>query len=174
MATQALMPVEKYLRASFEREPEYRDGVLQERPMPEGIHSLLQFFLSYALGSFAIAGRLSVCGELRVKLREGRYVLPDLCIYPGRLPAAVPETPALVVVEVLSKHDSMSDVLSKLEEYRLWGVPNIWVVSPAQRAFYVFDAGDLRRTHSFTLPEFGFTLEQDELFRQADNLSPDS
>ena len=35
MATQALMPVEAYLQKRFEdREPEYRDGILEERSLP--------------------------------------------------------------------------------------------------------------------------------------------
>ena len=42
MATQALMPVEEYLQKHFEdREPEYRDGILEERPWPTYLHSLL-------------------------------------------------------------------------------------------------------------------------------------
>ena len=172
MATQALMPVEEYLCKSFEREPEYRDGVLEERSMPEGIHALLQFFLGYALGPLAIAGKLSVCPELRVQLRKGRFVMPDVSIYPGRLPTSVPDTPALAVIEVLSNDDSLSTVLAKLEEYQQWGVPNIWVVNPGQRALYIFDQSGLRRASAFTLPEFGFSLTQAELFSQADALRP--
>ena len=42
----------------------------------------------------------------------------------------VPDTPPFVVIEILSKDDRYAEVIQKLDEYREWGVPNIWLIDP--------------------------------------------
>jgi Uma2 family endonuclease len=37
----------------------------------------------------------------------------------------VPDTPPLIVVEILSPDDRLTEVREKLEEYRAWGVPHV-------------------------------------------------
>ena len=86
MATQALMPVEEYLQKHFEdREPEYRDGILEERAMPDAIHGLFQTLLAIFLGPHMLAGQIAVVTETRMRLGERRYVLPDVAIFEGRI-----------------------------------------------------------------------------------------
>ena len=91
MATQALIPVEEYLQKHFEdREPEYRDGVLEERPVPTYLHSLLQVFFTQYLVRWTDADAITVCTELRLRLRDRRFVVPDVCIFAGAPPGPLP------------------------------------------------------------------------------------
>ena len=173
MATQALMPVEEYLQKHFEdREPEYRDGILEERPWPNYIHSLLQAFFLQFLASFTKSDRLTVVAELRVKLRDGRFVLPDVCIFAGAPTDLLPSMAPLAVVEVLSPDDSPNDLLLKLAEYSHWGVANIWVVNPDTRRIYTFNGTELQVTDAFALPAFHIVIPQDEVFRQVNSRFP--
>ncbi len=172
MATQALMPVEEYLRKHFEREPEYRDGVLEERPLPDFLHSLLQIFFAQCLVQWAESDTLTVVAELRVKLRSGRFVLPDICIFAGAPTDNLPSAPPLAVVEVLSPDDSMSELLAKLSEYREWGAPNIWVINPETRTLHLFDGAELQPVSSFTLSGYDIVIPQEEVFRKVNARFP--
>ena len=53
----------------------------------------------------------------------------DLCILNYKAdPDSAPTTPPLLAVEIISKDDSYTDVLTKLREYHQWGVRNIWLI----------------------------------------------
>jgi len=173
MATQALMPVEEYLRKHFEREPEYRDGMLEERPLPDFIHSLLQaFFIEFFL-QWTRSDRLTVVSELRVQLRSGRYVLPDICIFEGAPTDNLPDSPPLAVVEVLSPDDTHAELIAKLGEYHQWGVPSIWVVDPDSRTRQVFDGGRLQPTDAFALVAYGIGIPQAGSISQSERELPE-
>ncbi len=58
---------------------------------------------------------------------------------------SVPSTPPLLVIEILSKDDRYHNLMEKLEEYRVWGVPNIWVVDPLAKRLAVYSATSLAR-----------------------------
>lgn len=50
----------------------------------------------------------------------------------------------------------------KLEAYRRWGVPHIWLHDPEARRFFVFD-GEIREVASFHLPEFGIEIKPEDI-----------
>jgi Uma2 family endonuclease len=56
------------------------------------------------------------------------------------------ETPPLICIEILSRHDEISDVLEKLEEYAAAGVSYIWVLDPRRKKAFYYDSG-LREVH---------------------------
>ena len=68
------------------------------------------------------------------------------------------------MIEILSKDDRHTDLMQKLEEYRTWGVPNIWIVDPATKRFSVYTELGLQNVSSFTLAGYPFQLTQPELF----------
>ena len=175
MATQALIPVEEYLQKHFEdREPEYRDGILEDRPLPNYIHSLLQIFFGQYLVSWTDSDAITVCSELRLRLRERRFVVPDICILAGAPAGPLPDVLPLVVVEVLSPDDSPKDLLSKLAEYHQWGVANIWVVNPGTRCIHTFNGTELQVADAFALPAFGIVIPQEDVFRKVNARFPKS
>ena len=173
MATQALMPVEEYLRKHFEdREPEYRDGILEERAMPKFIHGQIQILIGIFLGVPVLAGRLAVVSETRLRLREGRYVLPDVAIFEGPENEEIPSRPPLAVIEILSEGESMPEVLAKLAEYHAWGVKDVWLIDPDKRRCQVFDGVNLNSRAALSLPEYGVSILGTDLFTAADRLAP--
>lgn len=76
-----------------------------------------------------------------MKIRNGRYLIPDLAVFWPDEPLALPETPPLLVVEILSLDDRLAEVRDKLEEYRKWGVRHVWLVDPHSRRMYTCEKG---------------------------------
>jgi Uma2 family endonuclease len=131
-----LVSVEDYLNTSYDPDLEYVDGILLERDMGDWLHSLIQSNILFALRkNFP---HLKVVAELRTKVTDTQFRLPDVCVL-----LTAPETrylinPAYLVVEVLSEKDSMSLVLEKLREYARKGVTNIWLVDPRLKTMSVY------------------------------------
>ena len=69
-------------------------------------------------------------------------------------------------IEILSKDDRHSDLMQKLEEYRAWGVPNIWVIDPATRRFSIYTELGLQNVSSFTLAGYPFVFTPADLFSE--------
>jgi Uma2 family endonuclease len=165
MATKVFVPVEEFLRMSFDGpEPEYKDGEVIERAMPTSSHSetqqgLAEFFYEQRKAQ-PIFGR----PELRVKLRDGRYVTPDYAVFAGAKPTEDwPSSPPHIVIEILSPDDKMTEVRDKLEEYRVWGAPYVWLIDPKNRHFYVLSGKGLSEVESFEVAELGIALHPDDI-----------
>jgi len=164
MGAKTAIPAEVYLRTSFpDVDPEYRDGELVERTMPDYLHGRTQLLLGIFFE--ALRRKLSVyaCTETRMKLREGLYLIPDVAVFWPSAPALVPDSPPLVAIEVLSPDDRLTAVREKLQEYRAWGVPHVWLVDPQSRRLYNCDTG-LTEVTSFTVPELSVKLGPAEIF----------
>jgi Uma2 family endonuclease len=161
MATSALITAEQYLATHFgEREPEFVHGELVSRPMPTWIHGRLQHLLSVRLHGVGFCAT-----EVRMRLRDDLFRIPDLAVFVGSPPAEqVPTSPPFIVVEITSPDDRHQDLLQKLEEYRAWGVAHIWVVEPELKKLLRYHAGGLVQVDQFELPEFGFRVTAAELF----------
>lgn len=76
-----------------------------------------------------------------------------------------------LAVEVNSPHDTVKELLKKLDEYFTQGVEQVWVVEPYARKFYVYDSPTRVRilTGADTLDNTimpGFTLQVGELFQK--------
>lgn len=156
--------VEEYLRTSFpDLDREYRDGEIVERSLPTYMHGKAQALLVAVF--LALRGKLPVfpCVETRMKIRTGLYLIPDVAVFYQQEPEDVPETPPLVVIEVLSPDDRMTAVLEKLDEYRAWGVRHVWLVDPHSRRMYTWDAG-LKEVENLAAAEVGVNLGAAEIF----------
>jgi Uma2 family endonuclease len=131
MSVETLLSVEEYLNTSYSPDKEYRDGVLLERNVGEKAHARLQYLLSLYLGRREKEWGVRGYTELRIKVREKWFPIPDLCIYPlpdfeGRYPT----TPPLLWIEILSPDDRMLDVWNKADELVSHGVPYVWIIDP--------------------------------------------
>lgn len=165
MGTQAAISVEEYLRTSFaDLDKEYVDGLVVERSLPDEFHSMAQANL---IGYFAgLKKRLSIFPrpELRLKVRTGRYRIPDVSVfYPMRPEQAVPDAPPFIAIEILSSDDRMVSVEEKLKEYRTWGVPHVWLADPHSRRLYTYEGG-LREVAALTIAELEIVAGSADLF----------
>jgi len=164
MGAKVVIPVEEYLHTSFpDVDREYREGELVERALPDYLHSRTQLLLGVFFEALRRTLSVYACPELRMKLREGLYLIPDVAVFWPSPPASVPDSPPLVAIEVLSPDDRLTAVREKLQEYRAWGVPHVWLVDPHSQRLYTCGAG-LREVRSFTVPELNVTLTPGEIF----------
>ena len=165
MAAHTQTPVEEYLRTSFDGlEPDYLDGEIVERGMPNLPHSNAQRRLMMWFGGMEEKLSLHCFADLRLCVGERRYRVADLAVFQGRPAEDVPSTPPLVAIEILSPDDRFAAILTKLEEYRTWGVAHVWFVNPIDRKLYVYSAG-LSEVAALSLPEYGVEIAAPEVFR---------
>jgi Uma2 family endonuclease len=75
----------------------------------------------------------------------------------------VPDAPPLLVAEVLSLDDRLTTVREKLEEYKAWGVPHVWLVDPYLKRLYTCDKG-LTEVNSLQIPELRIELLPGRIF----------
>jgi Uma2 family endonuclease len=164
MGVRTTISVEEYLHTSFpDLDKEYRDGELVERALPDYPHGRAQGMLC----AFFLARRARLhffpCIATRIKVRSERVIIPDVAVFHPTQPDLLPETPPLVAIEILSIDDRLSEVREKLEEYRAWGVPHVWLVDPRSRRFYTCDSG-LTEVKSLEIQSLGINIQPADIF----------
>ncbi len=152
------MPVEVYLRTSYpDLDREYRDGDVLERTLPDYLHGKTQMLLLLFFGALRQSLSIFPCSEVRMKLREGLYLIPDVAVFHGVEPSQIPDAPPLIVIEILSPDDRLTQVRDKLEAFQKWGVAHVWLVDPHGRHLYRYESG-LQEVESLKVPELGVEL----------------
>ena len=166
MATQTLVAPETYLRMSFEGpDREYVDGELVERGVPTYLHARIQMILGSLFETLRRQHPVFAASELRLALHSNhRYRIPDVCVFAGQEPTeAIPDTPPLIAIEIVSPDDRTSESLKKFEEYRHWGVTHIWLIDPLEKTFFSYDATGLHPVDTLDLPEYSFSIRLADL-----------
>ncbi len=165
MATKAQVTAEQYLHMSFEHDAEFVHGEIVERGMPDRLQSTIQFRILMAIGRLIQSFPLFPYPELRLQLDASVFRIPNVAVFEGASPKeSVPSHPPLLAIETLSKDDRERDILNKLEEYRNWGVANIWVVDPLSKRLSFYTAAGLQNASSLVLPGYPFELMPALLF----------
>lgn len=166
MASKTLIPVEEYLKSSFENpEPDYVDGEIIERNLGsiqhyEAQERVLEFFRSLKLSHSLFA-----YPEVTLRISAQRYRVADVAVFRGRPGAGrYPADPPFAVVEIVSENDRHTDILKKLADYHAWGVKRIWSVDPWTRKLFVYDNSGYHEVPAYDLPECGAGLTAAELF----------
>jgi len=137
MSTRALVPVEEYLRMSFDGpDPEYLDGELVERNLGDDSHSSTQSNLDGLLHPLKKKFRIHVRVEIHMRLAPTRIRVADLAIFLEKPAERIPSSPPHVVVEIVSPGDRYTEIHEKLEEYRRWGIKHVWLIDPASQNFF--------------------------------------
>ena len=102
--------------------------------------------------------------ELRVPVAPRKYRIVDLAVYAHREPAdELPTELPLVVIEIVSPDDRFEELMNRLEEFRAWGVPHVWLVDPGLRRICVYRDGGVMAVEAFELPEFGVRIAAGEI-----------
>jgi Uma2 family endonuclease len=159
MATNTLVTRALYLATHFDREPELVHGEIVERPVPTRIHGRTQQRLAVLLDRAGYC-----CTDVRVRLTEDTYRVPDVMVYEGAGPEEqIPVSPPMLIVEISSPDDRFLELLKKCEEYRVWGVANIWIVEPELKKLHVYTDG-LHLVSQFELAGHNFTITPADLF----------
>ncbi len=137
------VPVEVYLRSSFEPDAEYVDGEIEERPVGEYDHAAWQDALLAYFRQHSIEWRIRAKPELRVQVSTTRFRVPDVTVLDrAQAIEQIVTHPPVAVFEVLSPDDIMPRMLSKLADYEHMGIDGIFVIDP-KGSKYRFANGSL-------------------------------
>jgi Uma2 family endonuclease len=169
------------LRRVLDRENvpcELIDGVLVEKPMGAK-ESILAGRLIRILGAFVHQHKLGEIGapDLTLRVMRGLVRLPDVAFisndqFPGgELPdEPISEIVPELVVEILSRGNTRSEMARKRREFFQTGTQLIWIVDPNKRTVEVYTAGEqryvLKESDVLTGGDVlrGFILKLSELF----------
>jgi Uma2 family endonuclease len=169
MATATRIPVEVYLRSSYEPDAEYVDGEIEERPAGENDHSAWQQAICFWFHQHAREWNVRVRPELRIQTGPTRFRVPDVTVLDRAQPLEqILSRPPLAVFEILSPEDRTQRLLRKLEDYRIMGIPEIWVIDPQDATYYCYRERQLMHSDSFCYDARGIVFSMDQIKRQLD------
>src|SRR5579871_213174 len=145
MAAATIIPVEEYLRTTYNPDMDYVDGQLIERHVGEWRHSRLQSLLTILLLDREKGAFLTFTEQrVRVSVNPPRYRIPDVCVVAlPYAPEPVLTHPPHLVIEIVSPDDQAADLLARVSDYLKAGVPHIWVPDPYRRKLQQADASGL-------------------------------
>lgn len=131
MAVGTLISEAEYLRTSYSPDCGFEAGVLIERNVGTESHSWLQAALVSYFFKRRKLWQITAYTEQRIKLRPGKYMIPDVCVVRGpRANEPVLTTPPLLAIEILSPEDRPVRVNNTIQAWREFGVPYVLVVDP--------------------------------------------
>jgi Uma2 family endonuclease len=168
MLARTQIGVEEYLGLVFpdRPEPDYVHGEVVERAMPTTIHAYIQALLILSLAPLLKRTRLFLLPELCVQIEPRVFRVADLAVYRESLPQGRYATsPAYLTIEIVSPDDRYTELTQRLEDYRRWGVPHVWLVDPQLKRLYEYTEAGLLQHPSLRLPEFDFEISSEELFK---------
>lgn len=141
MATQPipeeLWTVREYLHTSWSPDREFVDGRIEERNLGEKDHSLIQRYLTFLFMLKRAEWQVEVFPELRTQTQSRRFRVPDVLVtrVDDKFERYVTSAP-LIAIEILSPEDRLTAMQAKAEEYKDFGVENIWIIDPERRIAY--------------------------------------
>ena len=137
MAAGTQISVEEYLHTVYRPDCDYVDGVVEERNLGEWDHSSVQTQLVVFFSRFRNTGLRAVT-ELRMRVRENKYRVPDVVVTAGVPTEQVLTRPPLLCIEILSSEDTVSRMNARVKDYLEFGVPAVWVIDPRQRRVSIY------------------------------------
>lgn len=169
MATTAHISLEQYLKTSFEPDAEYVRGEVQERNVGEYDHNTVQWAILSWFRQNDKTWQTRSIQEQRTRFTNGNVRIPDVSVWKRDVPVRpVFDQPQLIAVEVLSPEDRQSGVQEKIDDYRGFQVPNIWVVDPIKRLGWDCSDGNWTRKDRFEVAATAIYLDLHDLFRELD------
>lgn len=73
--------------------------------------------------------RVQAFTELRIRVRQDWYPIPDVCVYEEPVPEEeVASRRPLLWIEILSGDDRLTDVWRRADELVAHGVPYVWII----------------------------------------------
>jgi len=169
-AATAFVPVEEYLRSSFEPDAEYVDGQIEERAVGEDDHSAWQNAICAWFQQQAKQGQIRVRPELRVQVVPSCFLVPDVTLLDRSRPIEQIVThPPVAVFEILSPADALKRIMAKCGRYERMGVKTILVIDPDGPKYqYVEGRLEPLRARSFDIPGSSCRFDLDEIEKLLD------
>lgn len=157
--------VEEYLNTDYEPDCEYVDGVLEERNVGEIDHGFVQSRFGHIFWKLFKDTGLVPMTDVRMRLRDGKYRIPDVAVTRGKPSGRVITTPPLLCIEILSPEDRMSRVNARMKDLLDFGVPVVWLIDPEERRLWVYRPGSIQEaTGSVKLDGTSIEIPFSEIF----------
>lgn len=164
MATQVRISIQEYLETSYRPDREYVDGEVRERNVGKWEHARLQWLLANWFASHESEWGFMGSTEQRLLIDASRVRVPDLVLVETGPQPDVVTKPPLLVVEILSPHDSFSDLEERVGDYRAMGVSAIWLLDPKTRSGRMCIGDDWKSARRLEVPGTPIYVDLDELF----------
>jgi len=133
-----LIPVEEYLRTNYDPDREYVDGEVVARNLGEKTHSRIQRKLLVYFEVHAKELGIESFPEQRVQVSPTRFRVPDVTIVKlSQEQGEIFTNPPHLCIEILSRDDTMEDVLEKIDDYLNYSIPCVWIIHAWSRRGYV-------------------------------------
>jgi Uma2 family endonuclease len=160
MGVSYLISESDYLHTDYQPDCEYADGILIERNVGTQEHGWLQAALAAYFFRRRKQWGIHVYTEVRVRIRDKRYLIPDACVVLGeRPPEPVFTTPPVLWIEILSPEDQPERVAQKVREVLAFGVPYVCVIDPETLETNLHTASGTRRLEDGILRIEGTAIE---------------
>ena len=118
--------------------------------------------------------RIRTIQEQRTRVASTRVRIPDVCVFSRDVPIEQVFTrPQLIAIEVLSPEDRHSRIEARMNNFRSFGVPNLWVVDPETRSGWDLSDGNWVRKERLEVANSPIYLSLPELFAQIDQDNAD-
>ncbi len=178
-ALQGLWTAEQYLKLTDQtnRLIEFTDGYVEVLPMPTRSHQVIVAFLYELLVAFIRPrGGKVLVAPLRVQLRPNKYREPDLLLLLDANDLRNQNAfwlGADLVAEIAGPDDPERDIRVKRADYAEAGIPEYWIVNPADETITVLkldgdayaELGTFRRGEPAASELLaGFTVRVDDVF----------
>ena len=169
MATTTHVPVETYLTTVYEPDMDYVDGELEERNVGEYEHNLVQMAILLWFHTHGREWSIRAIQEQRTKLTPTRYRIPDVGIFRRSQPReSIFTVPYLIAIEVLSPDDRHTRMQARIDDFRAFGVKDVWVVDPIERVGWNCSTGNWIAQERFEVTGTPIYLSLTELFQKID------
>ncbi len=174
MSSATLVSVQEYLATSYRPDREFLDGTLHERNLGEFEHSFLQSAILAWFWTRRKEWKALPLVAQRVQVAPTRFRVPDVTVLRSDEPQEpIVTTPPLILIEVLSKDDTLRSMRERVDDYLNFGVQHVWTLDPGTRRAYVCSRTGFQEPESgvLTVPGTPIRLVLSELFRQIEPAS---
>jgi Uma2 family endonuclease len=165
MVVKALLSEDEYLDMSFDGpEPDYVDGVLVERAMPNTSHSRVNKNITKAMMPWDDRGELMAHPEIRVRVGARKFRVVDLAYFTANPTTEIPTEPPYVAIEVVSPSDRYDEIVAKLKDYESIGVPFIFLADPHWRSLSRYQEGNFLSVPALEIPSHDVSIPIEAIF----------
>lgn len=165
MASTTLISVTEYLKNIYRPDCDFIDGRIEERNEGEHDHAALQAAMILWFGQRQQEWNIEVLPEQRIQISPTRFRVPEVCLVSLNNPVEqVLTQPPLACIEILSPEDTLRRMQERIDDYRGFGVNNIWILDPAKSQGYDCRSSDWLNATEFAVSGTPIRMNLSEVF----------
>jgi Uma2 family endonuclease len=165
MSSTTSISIAEYLSTNYRPDRDFVDGRVEERNLGEHDHAAVQAALVLWFGQRQNEWHSEVLPEQRMRISPTRFRVPDICLVSLDEPVEqILTRPPLACIEILSPEDTLRRMQQRVDDYRDFGIGNIWVLDPATQKGYDCTSSGFLEATEFSISGTPIRLVLSELF----------